>query len=92
MALLAVRALLLDLVDNLLQVVRTDQEVRSGRMDPHKQKEEFNYAYVCALGAHAGLNRTSSVTLVLARTFGGLSSRSRVHDRLRSEWSIGVYT
>lgn len=28
-------------------------------MDPHKQKEEFNYAYVCALGAHAGLNRTS---------------------------------
>jgi hypothetical protein len=29
-------------------------------MDPQKQKEEFNYAYVCALGAHAGLNRTSS--------------------------------
>ncbi|WP_175869820.1 DUF4365 domain-containing protein [Burkholderia sp. BCC0397] len=29
-------------------------------MDPQKQKEEFNYAYVCALAAHAGLNRTSS--------------------------------
>jgi hypothetical protein len=27
------------------------------RMDPKKQKEEFNYAYVCALAAHAGLNR-----------------------------------
>jgi hypothetical protein len=26
-------------------------------MDPSKQKEEFNYAYVCALAAHAGLNR-----------------------------------
>ncbi len=26
-------------------------------MDPNKQKEEFNYAYVCALAAHAGLNR-----------------------------------
>mgnify|MGYP006200793181 CR=1 FL=1 len=26
-------------------------------MDPQKQKEEFNYAYVCALAAHAGLNR-----------------------------------
>lgn len=33
----------------------------SGRyMDPQKQKEEFNYAYVCALAAHAGLNRTTS--------------------------------
>jgi hypothetical protein len=29
-------------------------------MDPQKRKEEFNYAYVCALAAHAGLNRTSS--------------------------------
>jgi hypothetical protein len=29
-------------------------------MDPQKQKEEFNYAYLCALAAHAGLNRTSS--------------------------------
>jgi len=29
-------------------------------MDPQKQKEEFNYAYVCALAAHAGLNRISS--------------------------------
>ncbi len=29
-------------------------------MDPQKQKEEFNYAYMCALAAHAGLNRTSS--------------------------------
>jgi hypothetical protein len=29
-------------------------------MDPQKQKEEFNYAYVCALASHAGLNRTSS--------------------------------
>ena len=29
-------------------------------MDPQRQTEEFNYAYVCALGAHAGLNRTSS--------------------------------
>lgn len=26
-------------------------------MDPQKQKEEFQYAYVCALAAHAGLNR-----------------------------------
>jgi len=26
-------------------------------MDEKKQKEEFNYAYVCALAAHAGLNR-----------------------------------
>ncbi|HZF96828.1 MAG TPA: DUF4365 domain-containing protein [Pseudoxanthomonas sp.] len=26
-------------------------------MDPNKQKEEFQYAYVCALAAHAGLNR-----------------------------------
>ena len=26
-------------------------------MDLNKQKEEFNYAYVCALAAHAGLNR-----------------------------------
>jgi hypothetical protein len=26
-------------------------------MDPQKQKEEFNYAYICALAAHAGLNR-----------------------------------
>jgi Domain of unknown function (DUF4365) len=29
-------------------------------MNPQRQKEEFNYAYVCALAAHAGLNRTSS--------------------------------
>lgn len=29
-------------------------------MDPQKQKEEFNYAYVCALAAHAGFNRISS--------------------------------
>lgn len=28
-------------------------------MDPKKQQEEFNYAYVCALAAHAGLNRIS---------------------------------
>jgi len=26
-------------------------------MDPQKQKEQFNYAYMCALAAHAGLNR-----------------------------------
>jgi hypothetical protein len=26
-------------------------------MDRQKQKEEFQYAYVCALAAHAGLNR-----------------------------------
>ncbi len=26
-------------------------------MDPQRQKEEFQYAYVCALAAHAGLNR-----------------------------------
>lgn len=26
-------------------------------MDPQKQKEQFNYAYVCALAAQAGLNR-----------------------------------
>jgi hypothetical protein len=26
-------------------------------MDPNKQKEEFQYAYLCALAAHAGLNR-----------------------------------
>ena len=26
-------------------------------MDPKKQKEEFQYAYLCALAAHAGLNR-----------------------------------
>lgn len=29
-------------------------------MDPQKQKEQFNYAYVCALAAHAGLNRVDS--------------------------------
>ncbi|BBU69026.1 DUF4365 domain-containing protein [Fluviibacter phosphoraccumulans] len=28
-------------------------------MDPQKQKEQFQYAYVCALAAHAGLNRGS---------------------------------
>lgn len=32
------------------------------RMDPNKQKEEFNYAYVCALAAQAGLNRGSFST------------------------------
>lgn len=26
-------------------------------MDPKKQKEEFNYAYLSALAAHAGINR-----------------------------------
>ena len=29
-------------------------------MDPQKQKEQFNYAYMCALGAHAGLNRVDA--------------------------------
>lgn len=29
-------------------------------MDPQKQKEAFNYAYVCALAAHAGFNRVDS--------------------------------
>lgn len=29
-------------------------------MDPHKQKEQFNYAYMCALAAHAGLNRVDA--------------------------------
>lgn len=29
-------------------------------MDPQKQKEQFNYAYVCALAAHAGLNRVDA--------------------------------
>lgn len=29
-------------------------------MDLQKQKEQFNYAYVCALAAHAGLNRVDS--------------------------------
>lgn len=29
-------------------------------MDPQIQKEQFNYAYVCALAAHAGLNRVYS--------------------------------
>lgn len=29
---------------------------RDGRMDPDKQKEQFNIAYMYALGAHAGLN------------------------------------
>ncbi|WP_238601137.1 DUF4365 domain-containing protein [Xanthomonas arboricola] len=29
------------------------------RMDPQKQKEEFQHAYVCALAAHAGLNRAN---------------------------------
>ena len=28
-------------------------------MDQQSQKEQFNYAYVCALAAHAGLNRIS---------------------------------
>lgn len=28
------------------------------RMDPQKQKEEFQYAYVCALAAHAGLSHS----------------------------------
>lgn len=31
--------------------------VSTGGMDPNKQKEEFNYAYICALAAHAGLNK-----------------------------------
>ena len=35
----------------------TLEESAAGRMDPQKQKEEFQYAYVCALAAHAGLNR-----------------------------------
>jgi len=26
-------------------------------MDPQRQKEEFNYAYICALAARAGVNR-----------------------------------
>lgn len=30
-------------------------------MDPQKQKEQFNYAYVCALAAQAGLNRVDAV-------------------------------
>jgi hypothetical protein len=29
-------------------------------MDPQKQKEQFNYAYLCALAAHAGLNRVDA--------------------------------
>jgi hypothetical protein len=29
-------------------------------MDPQKQKEQFNYAYMCALAAHAGLNRVDT--------------------------------
>lgn len=29
-------------------------------MDPQKQKEAFNYAYVCALAAHAGFNRVDA--------------------------------
>ena len=29
-------------------------------MDPQKQKEQFNYAYVCALAAQAGLNRVDA--------------------------------
>lgn len=29
-------------------------------MDPQKQKEQFNYAYICALAAHAGLNRVDT--------------------------------
>lgn len=29
-------------------------------MDPQKQKEQFNYAYVCALAAHAALNRVDA--------------------------------
>jgi hypothetical protein len=30
-------------------------------MDPQKQKEQFNYAYMCALAAQAGLNRVDTV-------------------------------
>ncbi len=26
-------------------------------MDPQRQKEEFNYAYICALAARAGVRR-----------------------------------
>lgn len=29
-------------------------------MDPQKQKEQFNFAYVCALAAQAGLNRVDA--------------------------------
>ncbi len=29
-------------------------------MDLQKQKEQFNYAYMCALAAHAGLNRVDA--------------------------------
>lgn len=29
-------------------------------MDPQKQKEQFNYAYICALAAQAGLNRVDA--------------------------------
>jgi Domain of unknown function (DUF4365) len=29
-------------------------------MDPQKQMEQFNYAYMCALAAHAGLNRVDA--------------------------------
>jgi hypothetical protein len=29
-------------------------------MDPQKQKEQFNYAYMCALAAQAGLNRVDA--------------------------------
>ena len=29
-------------------------------MDPQKQKEEFNFAYMCALAAHAGLNKVTA--------------------------------
>lgn len=29
-------------------------------MDPEKQKEQFNYAYICALAAQAGLNRVDA--------------------------------
>lgn len=59
------------------------QEGQSARMDPGKQKEEFNYAYICALAAHAGLNKgkfevdDDSIDVVF-------KSKGHVHSLIRS--------
>ena len=43
---------------NACNIMQSGESVAK-RMDPQKQKEEFQHAYVCALAAHAGLNRAN---------------------------------
>jgi hypothetical protein len=59
-------------------------------MDINKQKEEFNYAYVCALAAHAGLNRgdfrvdDDSVDITFqGKGYGGIVRNPQIQIQLK---------